>query len=137
MKNTLFCILLLIGFLVSCNNSRNRALDFMVNQVNKNCPMKLDDYTTLKISSTTGNTFTYYYFIDKTILSDYGVSKKEWSTNQSNYLKNFYCESSDLSFIRENNTTLRWKYNDLHGMHFDLFEFDLSDCINPSDLVFE
>ena len=123
-------IIILIIIISSCDNPVNNILKDTSKKINENCPMKIDDYTTLKTSSINNNTLTYYYFINKNVITDYNITKSYWSNEQESRLKTFYCLSPEFSVFREYNISVRWKYTDLDGFPFDLFEFSNEICDN-------
>tara|TARA_Y100001954_G_C15425350_1_gene414238 strand:+ start:137 stop:526 length:390 start_codon:yes stop_codon:yes gene_type:complete len=117
-------------FIASCDNSDNSLLKEISKNINENCPMKIDSYTTLYTTSVMKNTLTYYYSIDEKVLSDNNINKSYWSTEQQLHLNKNYCTNPDLSVFREHNISVRWKYNNLEGFPFGLFEFNNDDCNN-------
>ena len=116
--------------MISCDNSMNKLLRDTSNEMNKTCPMVIDEYTTLMNTGVINESLMYNYKINKDFFNDYDISKSQWEKNQVNQLTNFYCTDPDFKLFKDNNVNVIWKYSDWDGFPIDKIEINSNDCYN-------
>ena len=121
---------ILLLFILSCDNSINKQLRDISNELNKMCPMVVDKYSTLMNTGVIDENLMYSYKFNIDYFYDNDISKSEWKESQSNYLTNFYCTEPDFHFYRENNINVIWRYSELNGSYFDEIELNMNNCNN-------
>jgi hypothetical protein len=107
----LFVFILIIG----CNSKSNidRVLAEVVKEINKSCPMFVDEQTRLDYTEVDENGFFHYIYTFPTISkSDIDISS--FYIKQRDMLNEQYHTSSDLSNFRENKVILKYTYFDMY-----------------------
>ena len=68
MKKILSAVCLTVLTLTSCQQAKQKVFEIASQEVNKQCPMTIDEMTRMDSTSYTGgdNTFTYYYTLTGT-----------------------------------------------------------------------
>ena len=63
MKKIITAVCLTVLVLTSCQQAKQKVFEIASQEVNKQCPMTIDEMTRMDSTSYTGgdNTFTYYY----------------------------------------------------------------------------
>tara|TARA_B110000091_G_C13643237_1_gene402145 strand:- start:404 stop:757 length:354 start_codon:yes stop_codon:yes gene_type:complete len=116
--------------MISCtnNNSLKKELLKMSNDLNKDCPMVIDSYTTLTSTVVIDNSFMYIYKIKQGLLDELGVSKSYWKENQTQNTRNIYCTDPDMLWFRINKVPVIWSYEYLDGTSIGKIEITTDDC---------
>ena len=137
MKKVVLPILLIlipiIGFSQKLSNQElNEILKYASEEINKNTPFIVDEYTTLvnSLGLVIGGNgmIVYHYQIDESIFNEYDVSKSDFESYKQIELKNFYCSDPDFQLFRDNDVTGTWKYTNLLGTHIAKITIYSSDC---------
>ena len=108
----LFIFLLILG----CNSKSNkeRALHQVVNEINKSCPIFVDEQTRLDYSEIDENGFFHYvYTFPMKSKSDVDIPSFYYS--QSKMLNKEHESNPSLSNFRDNDVTLRYTYFDMYN----------------------
>ena len=133
MKRLLLIVLPLL-LIIGCSKSESslhRELKEMSNTMNKTLPSTIDKYTTLFSTLVMSEkSFYYFYGVDENSFVDINMTESEWRKNQVIVLTNFYCEDSSLSFFKDNNISITWKYNYIDGSPLTEIEINNNDCYN-------
>ena len=87
---SILSIITLVSMIMSCNNNNSlrKELLQMSNDTNKDCPMVIDRYTTLRSTVVIDNSFMYIYKVQQGLLDDLGLSKSYWKESQTQNIKN-------------------------------------------------
>lgn len=96
--------------LASCQQAKQKVFELASEQVNKECPMTIDEMTTLDSTNYAGegNMFTYFYTLsgaadDSTIVEQ---MKAELEKTLPETIKN----TEDMKVYRESNVTIKYVY---------------------------
>lgn len=137
MKKVVLPILLIlipiVGFSQKLSNQElNEVLKYASEEINKNTPLVVDEYTTLvnSLGLVIGGNgmIVYNYQIDESIFDEYDVSKSDFELYKQIELKNFYCSDPDFQLFRDNDVSGTWKYTNLLGTHIAKITIYSSDC---------
>ena len=94
--------------------SMDKQLVEMANELNKNCPIMIDQYTRLDNANAFPNkTFQYNYTLVETEKADFNLDtvRKYVEPNIINNVKS----NPDMKDLRDNNVTLNYSYRDKNG----------------------
>lgn len=94
--------------------SMDKQLVEMANELNKNCPIMIDQYTRLDNTNAFPNkTFQYNYTLVETEKADFNLDtvRKYVEPNIINNVKS----NPDMKDLRDNNVTLNYSYRDKNG----------------------
>ena len=117
----LFCLTLILG----CNSKSKleEAMIASVNEINKSCPMFVDEQTRLDYSEIDENGFFHYIYTFPTISkSDIDISS--FYIKQRDLLNEQYYTNSDLTMFKENKVILKYTY-------FDMYENQIISIVIP------
>ena len=132
MKKILYIlsVITLVSMIISCNNNNSlrKELLQMSNDLNKDCPMVIDRYTTLTSTVVIDNSFMYIFKIKQGLLGELGVSKSYWKENQTQNTRNIYCSDPDMLWFRINKVPVIWSYEYLDGTSIGKIEITTDDC---------
>ena len=110
------------------SNERDILFEFTANELNKLCPMVIDEYTRLTSSVYIDGEFIYNYVIDTGFFYEFDISKSDWERIQLQSMKNTFCTDPDFQTFRDYEMNMVWKYYDLTGKYFSKIEIHTSDC---------
>jgi len=128
-KYILLLILPFIGFTQELNDWEiNEMLKEIANELNRDCPMIVDESTTLKNITSLGKTLIYNYSIDNSSLVAYDVTKSEFLAFQKEVITNAFCTDPSMNIYRENHINVIWKYSDLMGKYIGEIKLNKNDC---------
>lgn len=131
MKKTfsLLSIVILVSVIMSCNNnSLRKELLQMSNEINKDCPMVIDRYTTLTSTVVIENSFMYIYKVQQGLLDELEFSKSYWKESQTQNIKNIYCTDPDMLWYRMKKVPVIWSYEYQDGTSLGKIEITTDDC---------
>ena len=116
--------------LISCNNvnSLHKELIKMSNDLNKDCPWVIDEYTTLSSTVVVNKSFMYIYKVKYGLFEEFGITKSDWKKNQNTIIKNIYCTDPDMLWFKSNNIPVTWSYEYLDGSHIGKITIHSDDC---------
>lgn len=130
-KNLFIIIILFFVFDLSFADKNNEekiqnVLLESMNQINKNCPIRIDKDTLLDSTSTLSNTFTYNY-----TLTSY--SYNEVLEDMKNFLKkqavNGYCTAmGSAAYLRDNSINMILNYRDTNGVFINSIIVSPENC---------
>ena len=124
-------VLLIPLLLIACSkDQKTDSIDKMLfqtaNELNKNLPMMIDQYT--RLDATTpfpGKQFMYLYTIIGFLKDDLSISDLNDTENEiKTRVKNAWKSDDDFQWYRENYIDVIYKYRDENG--FFLFEFSFN-----------
>ena len=126
----LLSVITLVSMMISCNNNNSlrKELLQMSNDLNKDCPMVIDRYTTLTSTVVIDNSFMYIYKIKQGLLDELGVSKSYWKENQTQNTRNIYCTDPDMIWFRIKKVPVIWSYEYLDGTNIGKIKITPDDC---------
>ena len=126
---SLLSIVTLVSIIMSCNNnSLRKELLQMSNEINKDCPMVIDRYTTLTSTVVIENSFMYIYKVQQGLLDELGLSKSYWIESQTQNIKNIYCTDPDMLWYRMKKVPVIWSYEYQDGTSLGKIEITTDDC---------
>ncbi|WP_291587696.1 hypothetical protein [Bacteroides sp.] len=110
MKKLLSAVCLTVLTLTSCQQAKQKVFEIASQEVNKQCPMTIDEMTRMDSTSYTGgdNTFTYYYTLTGTA-DDPAIAEttqKQLAESLPEIIKN----TDDLKIYREMDVTMLYVY---------------------------
>lgn len=95
--------------------SLNQNLIEVANELNKNCPMMIDEQTKLvNAAALPDNVFIYNYML--TNLERDGIDIEEATKTMEPILINNIKSNPDMKYFKDNNVTLSYSYKDKHGV---------------------
>ena len=98
----------------------------VANEINKNCPMMVDQHTRLdNTMGGPGNSFAYIYTLVNHEATELDI--KSIKENLTPFLINMVKTSEEMKSFRENKVSLKYSYRDKSGV------FLFSILINPED----
>lgn len=110
MKKIISAVCLIALTLTSCQQAKQKIFEIASKEVNKQCPMTIDEVTRMDSTTYTGddNTFTYYYTLtgtadDPTIVE---ATQKQLAESLPEFIKN----TDDLKMYREMDVTMLYIY---------------------------
>ena len=120
----------------SCSDKKtytmSDGLKKVSNMVNKDCPITIDQYTTLKVTGTYNiddeNHMIYTYNFDSQFFIDYNILENDWKIDLEEKLRNSFCTDPSMDFFRKNNVITRWKYFDLDNKFIHEIRYSSKDC---------
>ena len=121
----LLLILLCFPLLFSCNSNSDldKALIATVEEINKSCPIFVDEQTRLDYSEIDENGFFHYIYTFPTISkSDIDISS--FYIKQRDLLNEQYHTNSDLTMFKEKKVILKYTY-------FDMYENQIISIVIP------
>jgi hypothetical protein len=107
----LFCLTLILG----CNSKSklDEAMIASVNEINKSCPLYVDEKTRLDYTEIDENGFFHFIYTFPTdSKSDMDINS--FYMTQRDMLNEQYHTNSDLSFFKENKVILKYTYFDMY-----------------------
>lgn len=110
MKKIIFTACLIAFGLTSCQQAKQKVFEIASQEVNKQCPMTIDEMTRMDSTSYTGgdNTFTYYYSLtgaaDDPQIAE--ATQKQLTENLPGIIKS----TDDLKLYREMDVTMLYVY---------------------------
>ena len=127
---SLLSIVTLVSIIMSCNNNNSlrKELLQMSNEINKECPMVIDRYTTLTSTVVIENSFMYIYKVQQGLLDELGLSKSYWTESQTQNIKNIYCTDPDMLWYRMKKVPVIWSYEYQDGTSLGKIEITTDDC---------
>ena len=136
MKNLYLLLFLLISPILMFGQTEkemkqqlNQMLSEVSQEINKNCPMPIDECTS--IISTYGGMgmIMYNLHFDTSCLKELGMSSiNEWEIYQTIAMKNTYCTDPSFQTFKDFDVKMIWKYLDLDGSFIAKIEFTNEDC---------
>jgi hypothetical protein len=110
----LLLILFCLPLLYSCNSNNNldKALIKTVEEINKSCPLFVDEQTRLDYSEIDENGFLHYIYTFP-LVSKSDIDVKSFYVKQSDLLNHNYYSNKDLIFLKENDVFLKYTYLDM------------------------
>jgi hypothetical protein len=130
MKKLLFILLLTIPFVGfgQTKQELNKKLSELSNEMNKTCPMVVDECTTL-ISTYGGmGMIMYHVRVETKCLTDLNMSPNEWAISKSGVIKTFFCTDPSFQTFRDFGIKMIWKYSDINGKFLSRIEVTNEDC---------
>lgn len=122
-------LLLLVMFpMIGFGQNINESLKMISNEMNKNCPMVIDEYTTLLNTYGGNGQVIYNLQLDKYIFTLYEWTKSEWLYNQTIVMTNSFCTDPSFRTFIEYNVDVTWKYSDLEGNYIGKVKLNANDC---------
>ena len=100
----------------------------MSNDLNKDCPIVVNKYTTLTSTVVIDKSFMYIYKVEQGLLDKLGMSKSDWKENQTKNIRNIYCTDSDMLWFRIKKVPVIWSYEYIDGIHIGKIEITPDDC---------
>ena len=97
-------------------------------EVNKMCPMQIDEYTVLTNSVYFSGNFVYSYIMDDNIFDEYDISKYDWEKRQHQMMKNTFCTDPEFEPFRAYGINVAWKYYNPQGKHISKLEVHPDSC---------
>lgn len=132
-KNIIRCLFFVIAFTVTIavsvmctgNNTLTQQVIKTSEDINKKCPIAVDDITTLDNTNVTEDplTLVYLYSVDldkDSIVGDFDEIKQNVIDNAQHMANT----RPDMAIIRDNSILLKYHYKDKRGK--DLFEFTIT-----------
>ena len=123
-----FLLLLVMLPMIGFGQNINESLKMISNEMNKNCPMVIDEYTTLLNTYGGNGQVIYNLQLDNYIFTLYEWSKSEWLYNQTIVMTNSFCTDPSFRIFIENNVDVTWKYSDLEGNYIGKVKLNAKDC---------
>jgi hypothetical protein len=106
-----FVIMFFVSRQVFGSPSMDKQLVEIANQLNKTCPMRVDQYTTLKnVVALPNKTLQYNYILTKSQVNTDDAKKSFFPTILENVRTN-----PDMKLFRDNEVTLKYYYSDKSG----------------------
>ena len=110
MKKILSAICLALIILTSCQQAKQKVFEIASQEVNKQCPMKIDDVTRMDSTTYTSkdNTFTYYYTLSGAADDPSAVeaTQKQMEEKLTGIIKS----TNELKIYREAKVTMLYIY---------------------------
>ena len=128
----LYIILLILPFLGfgQTQEEINKKLGEVSNKINKNCPMVVDQYTTMLSTYGGLGMFMYHVQIDPDNFTDYGMSQSEWLELQTQTMRTIFCTDPSMKSFRDDlKIDVIWKYVDLSGRVIGKVKLNHLDCV--------
>src|SRR5690554_5286494 len=131
MKRTLllFSIFIISLLLIQCNSEKkaiHKTLTEMATELNESTPVMLDQYTRFDQASVTNeNIFQYIYTILNSTNPDSLIGVVESSVRAN--IKREFSVNPQLMFIKENNVSVEYVYNDENSNVIKTIRIDSSD----------
>jgi hypothetical protein len=110
MKQLLILVISVILFSCNSNSDLDKILSFSVEEVNKSCPMFVDEITRLDYAEIDKDGFFHYVYTFPS-LSKSDIDIPSFYKEQSDILNNGY---ESLTTFKENDVTVRYTYFDMH-----------------------
>ncbi len=129
-------LLLIIPFLSfgQTEAELNKILSKLSNEMNKNCPMAIDECTTMMSTMGGMGMVMYNISLDTNCLEklmdglSWDTSKRLWEINQKNVIKNSFCSNPSFQVFRDFGVKVIWTYSDLNGTHIATIEVSDKNC---------
>lgn len=94
-------------------------------EINKKCPMPIDDYTRLDNTKVTENPLTLAYIYTVSVNKDsLTINLDEAKKNLMKTTQNLADTDPQMTYIRDNSVLLRYHYKDKNGKY--LFDFTIT-----------
>lgn len=124
MKMSKIFLLLFACVLLSCGNQKQEAIQIACNEINKNCPVFLDEITRMDNAVALTNTIQYNYTLMGIDYDD--IDTEDWFSLKQHILQNIRL-SDEMAALRDNDVTFIYNYKDDYGEVMKKF------TIYPSD----
>lgn len=110
MKKIIAAVCLAVFVLSSCQQAKQKVFEIASHEVNKQCPMIIDEMTRMDSTSYTGgdNTFTYYYTL--TGAADDPNIAEDTQKHLTETLPGIIKKTEDLKLYREMDVTMSYIY---------------------------
>jgi antitoxin component YwqK of YwqJK toxin-antitoxin module len=133
----LYIILLILPFLGfgQTQEEINKKLGELSNEINKNCPAVVDQYTTVLSTYGGFEMFMYHVQIDPDFFADYGMSQSEWLELQNQTMRTTFCTDPSMKSFRDLKIDVIWKYVDLSRRVIGKVKLNHLDCNKQSKRV--
>ena len=130
MKNLLLILLITIPVISygQTSDDVNTLLQEISNEINKSCPMVIDQYTTLTSTYGGMGRVIYRFTIDRNLFTDYEISKSEWLELQTQIMTNTFCTDPSMKTYRDLDIDVTWKYADSYGISLGNIKLNSGDC---------
>ena len=127
----IFILLLTLPLFMFGQSSVEQEIKKGIESLALECPIVLDNITTLNTVTYFNKTATYFYSIDKKkAQKEYGnnMTNSEFITGMNELLTNGFCTAPDMEIYKENNITMIWYYSDLLGKYIGQVKLNKNDC---------
>lgn len=122
MKQLLILVISVILFSCNSNSDLDKILSFSVEEVNKSCPMFVDEITRLDYAEIDKDGFFHYVYTFPS-LSKSDIDIPSFYKEQSDILNNGY---ESLTTFKENDVTVRYTY-------FDMYDNQIISILIPNN----
>ena len=122
MKKLLILVISVILFSCNSNSDLDKILSFSVEEVNKSCPMFVDEITRLDYAEIDKDGFFHYVYTFPS-LSKSDIDIPSFYKEQSDILNNGY---ESLTTFKENDVTVRYTY-------FDMYDNQIISILIPNN----
>ena len=107
----------------------NKKLSEVSNEINKSCPMVLDECTTINTTYGGMGMIKYMVTFDPNCLTRLEMSSlNEWEIYQTLSLKNNFCTDPSFQTFRDFGVKMIWRYQDPYGKFITKIELTDEDC---------
>ena len=134
MKN--FLLLLIVTFFSygQTQTEINKILSELSNEMNKNCPMVIDECSTMMSTMGGMGMVVYNISVDTKCLEklmevlSWDSYKSSWEINQNTVIKNSFCSNPSFQTFRDFGIKVSWVYSDLNGIYIAKIDASDEDC---------
>ena len=98
------------------------------NELNKTCPLIIDEITTLNNTVYMDGEFIYNYSLNTNNFVYNGITKDYFNREMYSIMRNSFCTDPDFQIFKEYNIKIVWKYYDLKSNYFTKIEVQNNDC---------
>ena len=107
----------------------NQTLRDVSNEMNKTCPMIIDECTTCTSTYGGMGMIMYSMNFDTNCLTRLGLSSvSEWEIYQTISMKNTFCTDPSFQIFKDFGVKMIWRYYDLDGSFVTKIELTVDDC---------
>ena len=107
----------------------NQKLSKVSNEMNKTCPMVIDECTTMMSTYGGMGMIMYNINFDTNCLARLDMSSvSEWEIYQTISMKNSFCTDPTFQIFKDFGVNMIWKYWDVDGSFLTKIEFTVNDC---------
>ncbi len=131
----LYIILLVLPILIfgqteqELKEQLNQKLSEVSNEMNKTCPMVIDECTTMMSTYGGMGMIMYNINFDTNCLTRLDMSSvSEWEIYQTISMKNSFCTDPTFQIFKDFGVKMIWKYWDVDGSFLTKIEFTVDDC---------
>ena len=98
------------------------------NELNKTCPLIIDEITTLNNTVYMDGEFIYNYSLNTNNFVYNGITKDYFNREMYSIMRNSFCTDPDFQIFKEYKIKIVWKYYDLKSNYFTKIEVHNNDC---------